>query len=97
MSQIKKRYTERRSPEERAEALFSRRDAVILSRIEELERRSLRSIRALSVNSKDAAEKEYLKGYEVQIKTAREELAALRASREPAPAPDGETEAADGE
>jgi hypothetical protein len=100
MSQIKKRYTERRSPEERAEALFLRREAVILGRIEELERKSLRSIRALSVNSKDTAEKEYLKGYETQIKAAREELAAWRASRNPAPAPasapvpDGEPEAA---
>jgi hypothetical protein len=96
MSRIKKCFTERRSPGKRAEALFLRREAAILGRIEELERKSLRSIRALSVNSKDTAEKEYLKGYETQIKAAREELAAWRASRNPAPAPvpDGEPEAA---
>ncbi|GHV45302.1 hypothetical protein FACS1894204_04070 [Synergistales bacterium] len=60
---------------------LTRREAEALRLIETLENKSLRCIRALTLNPDDATEKGYLEGYEARIAEARAELTVVRAEK----------------
>ncbi|MDR1979790.1 MAG: hypothetical protein LBQ42_13725, partial [Synergistaceae bacterium] len=66
MGMIRKKRVERRGLEERAAALFSRREAATLAEIEKLEAASLRSLRTVTIKGKTKApdDAQYLANYD---------------------------------